>query len=113
MATDGSSSGRAPIVLEYSMTARPHRPVWLTVLRAAGVAVSFVVGAVGGYGVALAITMLFISIARIHNGEWQQSHQALVMIDEGILVAGVLGGAFAGGVWALHLCRKYPQWTRH
>lgn len=113
MESDGSSSERAPIQLEYSMTARPHRPVWLTVVRAAGVAVSFVVGAVGGYGVGVAITMPFISIARIHNGEWVQSHPALVMIDEGIPLAGVLGGAFAGGVWALHLCGKYPQWAWH
>lgn len=112
MASDGSTPKTAPIQLEYATTARPRRPMWLTAVRAAGVATSFVVGLVGGYWVALAIILPLNHFARALKLEWA-SNRPLGTIDAAILLAGVVCGAFVGTACALKLCRKYPQWTRH
>ena len=88
-----------PIVLEYSMTARPHRPVWLTVLRAAGVAVSFVVGAVGGYAVAFAITIPVDLIAGAFHPAWMPQRR--------------LGAVDAAISWLASYAARSPGRDRH
>ena len=112
MASDEIIPQTAPIQLEYATTARPRRPAWLTTLRAAGVAASFVVGLVGGYWVALAITLPLNHFAQAFKLAWA-SNRTLGTIDAAILLAGLLCGAFVCTACAFKLCRKYPQWTRH
>lgn len=112
MASDESIPQAVPIQLEYATTARPRRPIWLTVLRAAGVAASFVAGLVGGYWVALAISLSLNHFARTLKLPWA-TNRTLGTIDAAILMGGIVCGAFAGTGFTLKLCRKYPQWTRH
>lgn len=112
MASEASSSDQVPIELEYAMTARPSRPAWLTILRAAGVAASSVVGAVGGLGIAIAIAIALDHFAQAVHPAWLPN-RTLREIVAVVFLVGFLCGAFAGGAWARHLCRKYPQWTRH
>lgn len=94
------------------MTARPLRPAWLTILRATGVAASWILGAVGGWGIAFAITIALDHVTQAIHPAWLPN-RTLSEINAVVFLVGVLCGAFAGGAWALHLCRKYPQWTRH
>lgn len=112
MTRDGSSSDRTPIQLGYAMTARPSWPAWLTIVRAAGVAAGSVVGAVGGWGFAFAIAIALDHVAQTTHPAWLPK-RTLGEMEAVVFLLGVLCGASAGGAWALKLCRKYPQWTRH
>ena len=85
---------------------RPTRPIWLTILRASGVAASGVVGAVVGYFLVMAFFLFVVNLTPRLN--WIEYGLPICL---GLMSVTVSGGIIIGVRIALRLCRKYPQWT--